>query len=148
MAEDKEKKKTDAQLIKELQAQLEEKDSKLDEVMTELTEKRSVLEPEGGPGEWCQAYKWHGGETFKNKKGKPYLIDGEKVSVCRSKYTQTYRFKGKKRVGAKKPDLQDLELCEKHAQVILGSDYEDYQLNDKGKTAAGVEKEGVLPKKK
>lgn len=136
-----EDKKTQAQLIKELQAQLEEKDSKLSEYETEITKRRSVMEPSGGPGRYCEAWKYLGGETLADGKGKPRLIDGEKVSICRSKYTVPYRMKGKKRVGASKPSLVELHFCEHHANVVLGKNSDNYRIAKSGKTEAGVEKE-------
>lgn len=139
--------KSQKDLIKELQQKLEEKDSRLEEIQSELTEKRSIMEPEGGPGEWCQAFKWHGGETFKDRKGKAHLVEGQKISTCRSKYTQTYRLKSKKRIGENKPDLMDLELCENHAKTIFGQDFEEFRVDKNGKTPRGIEKEGILRKK-
>lgn len=141
------KKNTQAQMIKELQAQLEERDSKIAEYETELYDRRSVMDPMNGPGEWCEAYKLHGGELLKNRKGEAVKVQDRKVSICRSKYTKPYRAKGKVPVGEKLPIIVDVPLCEHHARVLLGKKHEKHLIDKKGKTPGEIEKQGTMPEK-
>lgn len=142
-------------LVETMAAKSQEDEKERKDLISRLEKQDEVINPQGGPGPACEAYKVHLGEALQLRMSDvagvyepvpvgfrvrehdmiKFLVKDDTsdnapltegmVSNCRSLYTEEYEYLLPKRPGQLERQKSRAPLCHKHAKILLSKESPD-----------------------